>query len=126
MGAKNPPQISKHLRQIKEDKTIRLCRQWQVGVQGGGGKNVQLMHGNSWKGRVKHMTSLLYRTKHVRSPDWPGNHCLHTADKKREMPRTKITVCFHLLIITIVFANINLLLFCCSPSPLQKLLVVVI
>ena len=34
MGTKNPPQISKHLRQIKEDITIRICRQWQVGVQG--------------------------------------------------------------------------------------------
>ena len=39
--------------------------------------------GNSWKGRAKHITSLLYSTKHVRSPDWPGNHRLHTADKKR-------------------------------------------
>ena len=72
-------------------------------------------NGNSWKGRVKHITSLSYRTKHVRSPDWPGNHRLHTADKKREMPRTKIKVRFHLLIIMIVFANINLLRFCCSP-----------
>ena len=27
-------------------------------------------------------------TKHVRSPDWPGNHLLHIADKKREMPRS--------------------------------------
>ena len=43
MGTKNPPQISKHLRQIKEDKTIRICRQWQVGVREGGGKNFQLM-----------------------------------------------------------------------------------
>ena len=30
----------------------------------------------------------LYRTKHVRSPDWPGNHLLHIADKKREMTRS--------------------------------------
>ena len=43
METKNPPQISKHLRQIKEDKTIRICRQWQVGVRGGCGKNFQLM-----------------------------------------------------------------------------------
>ena len=43
MGTKNPPQIRKHLRQIKEDKTIRICRQWQVGLRGGGGKNFQLM-----------------------------------------------------------------------------------
>ena len=43
MGTKNPPQISKHLRQIKEDKTIRICRQWQVRVRGGGEKNFQLM-----------------------------------------------------------------------------------
>ena len=48
--------------------------------------------GNSWNGRAKHITSLLYSTKHVRSPDWPGNHHLHTADKKREMPRHKITL----------------------------------
>ena len=58
--------------------------------------------GNSWKGRAKHITSLLYSTKHVRSPDWPGNHRLHTADKKREMPRNKITLWFHLLIIIFV------------------------
>ena len=43
METKNPPQISKHLGQIKEDKTIRICRQWQVGVRGGCGKNFQLM-----------------------------------------------------------------------------------
>ena len=43
MGTKNPPQISKHLQQIEEDKAIRICRQWQVGVRGGGGKNFQLM-----------------------------------------------------------------------------------
>ena len=43
MGTKNPPQISKHLQQIEEDKTIRICRQWQVGLRGGGGKNFQLM-----------------------------------------------------------------------------------
>ena len=48
--------------------------------------------GNSWKGRPKHISSLLYSTKHVRSPDWPGNHRLHTADKKREMPRNKMTL----------------------------------
>ena len=48
--------------------------------------------GNSWKGRAKHITSLLYSTKHVRSPDWLGNHSLHTADKKREMPRNKMTL----------------------------------
>ena len=43
MGTKNPPQISKHLQQIEEDKTIRICRQWQVGLRGGDGKNFQLM-----------------------------------------------------------------------------------
>ena len=32
--------------------------------------------GNNWKGRVP---SVLYRFKHVRSPDWPGNHRLHIA-----------------------------------------------
>ena len=48
---------------------------------------------NSRKGRAKHKnTSLLYSTKHVRSPDWPGNHHLHTADKKREMPRNTMTL----------------------------------
>ena len=100
-GDKNPPQISKYLRQTKDDKTIRRCRRWQVGDWGGGGKNFQLSvkgmslvqaDGNSWKGRAKHITSLLYSTKHVRSPDWPGNHRLHTADKKREMPRNKMTL----------------------------------
>ena len=48
--------------------------------------------GNSWKGRAKHITSLLYSTKHVQSPDRPGKHPLHTADKKREMPRNKMTL----------------------------------
>ena len=48
---------------------------------------------NSRKGRAKHKnTSLLNSTKHVRSPDWPGNHHLHTADKKREMPRNTMTL----------------------------------
>ena len=111
-GDKNPPQISKYLRQTKDDKTIRRCRRWQVGDWGGGGKNFQLSvkgmslvqaDGNSWKGRAKHITSLLYSTKHVRSPDWPGNHRLHTADKKREMPRNKMTLWFHFLIIMFVF-----------------------
>ena len=104
--------MSKYLWQTKEDKTIRRCRRWQVGDWGGGGKNFQLSvkgmslvqaDGNSWKGRAKHITSLLYSTKHVRSPDWPGNHRLHTADKKREMPRNKMTLWFHLLIIMFVF-----------------------
>ena len=58
--------------------------------------------GNSWKGRAKHITSLLYSTKHVRSPDWPGNHRIHTADKKRAMPRNKMTLWFHLFIIMFV------------------------
>ena len=48
--------------------------------------------GSSWKGRPKHISSLLYSTKHVRSPHWPGNHRLHTADKKREMPPNKMTL----------------------------------
>ena len=61
---------------------------WQLSVKG---MSVQA-DGNSWKGRAKHITSLLYSTKHVRSPDWPGNHRLHTGDKKREMPRNKITL----------------------------------
>ena len=51
--------------------------------------------GNNWKGRTKNITSLLHRPKHGRSPDWPGNHHLHTADKKREMPRNKMTLLFH-------------------------------
>ena len=34
----------------------------------------------------------IFSTKHVRSPDWPGNHRLHTGDKKREMPRNKMTL----------------------------------
>ena len=61
--------------------------------------------GDSWKGRAKHISSLLYSTKHVRSPDWPGNHRLHTADKKREMPRNKMTLRLHLLIIMFVFGQ---------------------
>ena len=97
---KNLPQISKYLPQTKKDKTIRGCRQWQVGDWGGSGKNFQLSvkgmlvqaDGNSCKGRVKHITSLFYRTKQIRSPDWPGNHRLHTADKKREIPRYKMTL----------------------------------
>ena len=40
--------------------------------------------GNSWKGRAKHRTSLLCSTIHVQSPDRPGNHRLHTGDKKRD------------------------------------------
>ena len=48
--------------------------------------------GNSWKGRAKHITSLLNSTKHARSTDWPGNHRLHTADNKREMLRNKMTL----------------------------------
>ena len=63
--------------------------------------------GNGWKGRAKHITSLLYSTKHVRSPDWPGNHRLHNADKKREMPRNKMTLWFHLLIIMFVFCTLE-------------------
>ena len=51
-----------------------------------------LADGNSWKGRAKDISSLLYSTKHVRSPDWLGDHRLHTADKKREMPRNKMTL----------------------------------
>ena len=109
-GDKNPPQMSKYFWQTKEDKTIRRCRRWQVGDWGGGRKNFQLSvkgmsvqaDGNSWKGRAKHITSLLYSTKHVQSPDRPGNHHLHTADKKREMPRNKMTPWFHLLI-TVMF-----------------------
>ena len=58
--------------------------------------------GNSWKGRTIHITSLLYNTKHVRSPNWPGNHRIHTADKKRAIPRNKMTLWFHLLIIMFV------------------------
>ena len=41
---------------------------------------------NSWKGRAKHIASLLYSTKHVRYPDWREIHRLYIADKKREMP----------------------------------------
>ena len=88
-------------------------RRWQVGDWGGGGKNFKLSvkgmlvqaDGDSWKGRAKHISSLLYSTKHVRSPDWPGNHRLHTADKKREMPRNKMTLRLHLLIIMFVFGQ---------------------
>ena len=60
---------------------LKISRQLSVK-----GMSVQA-DGNSWKGRPKHISSLLYGTKHVRSPDWPGNHRLLTADKKREMPR---------------------------------------
>ena len=94
-----------------EDKTIRRCRRWQVGDRGGSEENFQLSvkgmsvqaDGYSWKGRAKHITSLLYSTKHVQSPDRPENHRLHTAYKKREMPRIKMTLLFHLLIIMFVF-----------------------
>ena len=48
--------------------------------------------GNSWKGGVKHITSLLNRTEHVQSPDRLGSDRLHTADKKREIPRYKMTL----------------------------------
>ena len=79
---------------------------------GGGGKIFQLSvkgmavqaDGNSWtEGRAKHITSRSYSTKHILSPDRPGNHRLHTADKKREIPRNKMTFWFHLLIIMFVF-----------------------
>ena len=76
---------------------LKISRQLSVK-----GMSVQA-DGNSWKGRPKHISSLLYSTKHVRSPHWPGNHRLHTADKKREMPRNKMTLWFHLLIIMFVF-----------------------
>ena len=66
-----------------------LPENFQLSVKG---MSLVQADGNSWKGRAKHITSLLYSTKHVRSPDWPGNHRLHTADKKREMPRNKITL----------------------------------
>lgn len=49
--------------------------------------SVQPDAGDSWKGHTKHTRSLLYRPKHVQFPDWLGNHRLHTAVKKREMPR---------------------------------------
>ena len=65
---------------------LKISRQLSVK-----GMSVQA-DGNSWKGRPKHRSSLLYSTKHVRSPDWPGNHRLHTAYKKREMPRNKMTL----------------------------------
>ena len=83
--------ISKYLRLTKEDKAKTRWKQWQVEIREGGGKNFQLSveemsvqaGGNNWKGRVP---SVLYRFKHVRSPDWPGNHRLHIAifflDKK--------------------------------------------
>ena len=114
-GDKTPPQISKYLWQTKEAKTIRRCRRWQVGDCGGGGKNFQLSvkgmsahaNGNSWKGHAKRITSLLYSTKHIRSPDWPGSHRLHTADKKREMPRNKMTLWFQLLIMMFVLFYIQ-------------------
>ena len=104
--------MSKYLKLKKIKLSIRRCRRWQVGDWGGGGKNFQLSvkgmsvqtDGNSWKGCAKkHIKSLLYSTKHVQSPDRLGNHRLHTADKKREMPRNKMTLWFHLLIIMFVF-----------------------
>ena len=48
--------------------------------------------GDSWKGHAENVTSLLYSAKHDRSSDWPGNHRLYTAEKKREMPRNKMTL----------------------------------
>ena len=66
-----------------------LPENFQLSVKG---MSLVQADGNSWKGRAKHITSLLYSTKHVRSPYWPGNHRLHTADKKREMPRNKMTL----------------------------------
>ena len=66
-----------------------LPENFQLSVKG---MSLVQADGNSWKGRAKHITSLLYSTKHVRSPDWPGNHRLHTADKKRKMPRNKMTL----------------------------------
>ena len=97
---------------VSNGPSLRSCRRWQpVGDRGGGGKNFQLSvkgmlpgqtDGNSWKGRTIHITSLLYNTKHVRSPNWPGNHRIHTADKKRAIPRNKMTLWFRLLIIMFV------------------------
>ena len=93
--------MSKYLKLKKIKLSIRRCRRWQVGDWGGGGKNFQLSvkgmseqtDGNNWKGCAKkHITSLLYSTKHVQSPDRLGNHRLHTANKKREMPRNKMTL----------------------------------
>ena len=47
--------------------------------------------GNSWKGRAKHITNLLYSTKHVRSPDWSENHRLHIRDLKIRRRRVSTT-----------------------------------
>ena len=66
-----------------------LPENFQLSVKG---MSLVQADGNSWKGRAKHITSLLYSTKHVRSHYWPANHRLHTADKKREMPRNKMTL----------------------------------
>ena len=62
-----------------------LPENFQLSVKG---MSVQA-EGNSWRGRAKES---LYSTKRVRSPDWPGNPRLHTADKKREMPQNKMTI----------------------------------
>ena len=69
----------------------RLGRWWENFQLSVKGMSVQA-DGNSWKGRAKHITSLLYRNEHVQSPDRPGNYHLRTADKKREMLRNKRTL----------------------------------
>ena len=75
----------------KEELKLKrnLPENFQLSVKG---MSLVQADGNSWKGHAKHITSLLNSTKHVGSPDWPGSHRLHTADKKREMPRNKITL----------------------------------
>ena len=100
MGTKIRHKLAKTYDKTKDDKTIRRCRRWREGGWGVGGKSFQLsVKGmsvradvNSWKGRAKHIASLLYSTKHVRYPDWRENHRLYIADKKREMPRNKMTL----------------------------------
>ena len=55
----------------KEELKLKrnLPENFQLSVKG---MSLVQADGNSWKGRAKHITSLLYITKHVRSPDGQG------------------------------------------------------
>ena len=78
--------LKRPVRRKKEGLKLKrnLPENFQLSVKG---MSVQA-DGNSWKGRAKRITSLLFRNKHVRSPDSPGDHRLH----RREMLRKKMTL----------------------------------
>ena len=77
-----------------------VCRRWFPGQSGDRTCLLDICFGRPFQLLPSACTDIpltlscleIFSTKHVRSPDWPGNHRLHTADKKGEMPRNKMTL----------------------------------